>query len=476
MQAELKSPPPLIPPAKSQYIGFWDYFSACFLPFQGISLPLKPMHQEVCETLQKVVLGQLPQYRFVIINIAPRVGKTLIAIALATWMMAYFPDSQIINTSLSAPLAEKSTRLIKSVMESAWYRTLFPWVALGGVQKANEFDTNHKGKVYGAGVGGTIIGYGAGLKRPAGGFINIDDPSNPNEVLSHTEAEKLHFWFENTIIRRRNSSSYTPIILIAQRLCDYDLPGYVMDKYREQTLVIKFQVLVDGVSQFPETITTEDILKTKEVNPFVFWAQLQQEPIIQGGNLLKTDDFLLYDADSTSMKWDKKIIVADTALEVKEANDNSVLQCWGKLGNKAYLIDQAWGKWESPDLLANYKAFYHKHNLPGNHITRCTVENKASGIGLRQQLNREGIPVEGIDRTKDKTTRVQEILPYVVTHMVYLPRRATFLPSFLAECARFRADGKHEHDDQVDTLCDGVWQTLGKPLSILDVLGKTAAR
>ena len=69
-------------------------------------------------------------------------------------------------------------------------------------------------------------------------------------------------------------------------------------------------------------------------------------------------------------------------------------------------------------------------------------------------------------------TRVKDILNYQATGMVYLPKGAPWLSLLEAECAAFREDGKAKHDDQVDTLADGVLILLGKGTSILQVLGK----
>lgn len=461
----------------NDFLPFWRYFSECFVPFQNLSIPLKPAHKEVCDTLQAAVLGELPGIEFVVINIAPRIGKTKILEALATWMIAYFSDSQIIYTSYSSILAEVSTKYIQEIIRSEWYRTLFPWVQLGSTQKSNDFNTTHGGRVYSAGTGGTITGFGAGLKRPAGGFIAIDDPSNPNEALSATLADAIAFWFENTILRRRNSDKYCPVIIVQQRLAPNDLSGFVLQTYPTKTRHLLVDAEVAGESQFPETFSTETLKTLKAVNPFVYWAQYRQEPIVLGGNLIKTGDFMEYSEDVSNWKWDRKVITCDTALKAEEHNDNSVIQCWGKLGGKAYLIDQICGKMESPELVTNFRTFYRKHHQPTNLVSRVTVEDKAAGTGLGQTLRREGIPVEPIPRNKDKVTRVQEVLPYIVTHMIYLPSEkiAPWIVPFKSECAAFRADGKAPKDDQVDSMCDGIQFTLGRPLSIFDVIATKKA-
>lgn len=457
---------------KGQFISFPDYFEHCFVPFEKLSLPVTPDHRQVCTVLQKAVLGELPGIELLVINIAPRIGKTKILEALVTWLIAYFPDQQSIYTSYSSVLAEKSTKYIQQILNSKWYTKLFPWFkGLGATQRSNDFDLAEGGRVYSSGVGGTITGFGAGLKRRAGGFIAIDDPSKPDDALSEAMAEMINFWFENTILRRRNSDKFCPVIVVQQRLAPNDLSGHILEKYKEKTL----HIIVDaedanGESRFVDTFNTTTLKKLKEVSPFVYWAQYRQRPIMLGGNLIKTDDFMLYDEDVSGWRWDKKTIVCDTALKADEQNDNSVIQCWGGTVGKAYLIEQVMGKWESPELVTNFRAFYNKHHMDQSPVTRVTVEDKAAGTGLGQTLRREGIPVEPIPRNKDKVTRVQEILPFIVTHMVYIPKNQPWVPGFLTECAQFRKDGKQPNDDQVDSMCDGIQMTLGRPLSILDVL------
>lgn len=463
----------------SDFLPLWEYFQI-FVRLNQIELPMKELHRDACDLLQKAVLGQLRSdgIEFVIINIPPRVGKTKIMEALCCWMFTYFPDAQIIYTSYAGDLATASSRYIQDVINGAWYKEVFK-TRIGSIQQADHFTTTQGGQMFAEGVGGGLTGKGAGLKRMAGGFIVIDDPAKPDEALSGVQSEKVRFWFENTLKSRRNSSDHTPIIICAQRISSEDLPGFVLANYPQATIQIKHAALVNGESIIPETVSTASLLATQRVNPFAFAAQYQQEPIILGGNLIKTADFFLF--DTLDLKWEKKVITVDTALKAKQHNDWSVLQLWGVLEKKAYLLDQIRGRWESPQLLANAAAFWKKHNDQGGYfhapspVRKMTIEEAAAGIGLIQQLRVLGIPAMGILRTKDKVTRVHEILPYIVTKMVGIYRNGPWLVEFLNECAAFRPDGLSPNDDQVDAMVDGIWECLGKPLSILDVIRSTAA-
>lgn len=451
-----------------QFISFWDFFRDCFVPFQNLELPLKPLHRGMCETLQKAILGDLGK-AFVILNVPPRVGKTKCCEALVAWTEAFFPDSQFIYTCYSNELATTSVRYIQEVMDAPWYKELFA-TRLGSVKQSDFFTTSAGGRVYGDGVGGSLTGFGAGLKRPAGGAIIIDDPAKPDEALSRVEGEKLRFWFENTIKSRRNSSQWTPIILCAQRLATDDLCGFVMENYPDDCVVVKFPALVNGESQIPETVSTKDLLDTQRVNPFAFSAQYQQEPTMLGGNLIKLADFRYYDAGSPP-KFEVKIITVDTALKAKEHSDYSVLQCWGRSLKRSFLIDQARGKWQPADLLANARRFYDKHNRAGSPMNHMAIEEAGAGYGLMMELRKKGIPAKGIIRLTDKVSRVKAILPFQQTGMVFLPKDVLWLPAFEQELAAFREDGKSTKDDQVDCFADGVNLTLGRPTSIFASLG-----
>ena len=451
------------------FLSFWQFFSEAFVPLNNLELPLKPLHKGVCDTLEKAYLGELGK-SFIVINIPPRVGKTKILEAYAAWGMAYFPDSQNIYISYSNELAKTSVRYIQETMSSPWYQELFP-TRLGNIRQADHFTTSAGGKVYGDGVGGSLTGLGAGLKRKAGGFIAIDDPAKPDEALSRVEGEKVRFWFENTLKSRRNSSQYTPIIICAQRLAPDDLPGFVLENYPDDCVHVKYPALVNGESAIPETVSTKSLLDTQRTNPFAFAAQYQQEPIIIGGNLLKLGDFKYYD-ESELPKMELKIITCDTAMKAREHNDHTVLQCWGRSMRRAFLIDQVRGRWQPAELLKVARQFWDKHNKAASPVAYIAIEEAAAGFSLMMEMRKKGIPAKGIVRHKDKVTRVKDILAYQATGMVYLPRQAPWLPAFEVELAQFREDGKSTKDDQVDAFADGVALLLVKGTSILSVLTK----
>lgn len=463
------------PPIK-EVISFWEFFSEIFIPLQGIKIPLCDIHKETCDVLEKAFLGELDK-KFIIINMPPRIGKTLITQAFVAW--GYFINSKChwIYSSYSQPLAEKSSRYIQEVINSDWYLSICG-TELGKIRKAEEFNTSGPdgiGVFKAAGVGGTITGYGAGLKEVASGCAILDDPANPNEALSRVETDKLLFWLENTLTNRLNSDK-SFILVVQQRLNTDDLSGHILSTYPDECYHINFPAVLtnpDGTEycRIEETRSLKDLQKLRATQPFTYYSQYQQEPVVMGGNLIPVDSLLRYSEDMTGYQFDSKIITVDTAVKTKEHNDYSVLQCWGKIGTKAYLLDSARGKWESPMLLQNLVTFYNKHNQKKTPISHTYVEDVTFGTTLRQEALLLGVPIEALTRNNaDKVVRVEQILCYVATGMVSIPAEAPWISDLIAELIAFRKDGKAKHDDQVDCFADAIYMLLGRPVTIFDAI------
>jgi predicted phage terminase large subunit-like protein len=65
-----------------------------------------------------------------------------------------------------------------------------------------------------------------------------------------------------------------------------------------------------------------------------------------------------------------------------------------------------------------------------------------------------------VQRSKDKYTRVSDILGYIESGYVSLPIDSPFICDFVAECEAFTADDSHAHDDQIDPMCDAITEML----------------
>ncbi len=463
-------------------IPLWDYVKGFYVPNMRPQLALKPEHKDICDAFELAVSGELG-YQFVAVNMPPRTGKTTIGDATGTWTEGGFDGSQIIQSAYAQDQVALSLLQMETAMTSQWYIDLYGQVLHGISQKSDHLSTMAGGNIFAEGVGGQLLGKGGGGKGPGGGYIMIDDPTKPQQTLSLTQtvAKSIHNWFEVTLLNRRNSDKWCPILIICQRLGLSDLVEYLKTNYRNETLILKYPCFVNRKSRFPETYSDDRIDKADRtrLGRFVFASQLQQEPISLGGNMIPVDKFMRYSPSDRKLPWEDKIVVSDTALKKGQGNDWWVLQCWGRLGRRAYLIDQRKYQCNSAEFIRYASEFYHKHmtEQPERPVSQFIIEDAAAGPGVISALNEAGIPATPVIPVKDKAARVNDILPFVEVGLVYLPpdnddpESAEWLPGLLVELSSFSQDMTHEHDDQTDALVYAVNALLSSGLSILQVLG-----
>ena len=54
---------------------------------------------------------------------------------------------------------------------------------------------------------------------------------------------------------------------------------------------------------------------------------------------------------------------------------------------------------------------------------------------------------------------------YIEAGFISLPENEPWVNDFIAECEAFTADDAHDHDDQIDPMCDAIVDMLGSGYS-----------
>lgn len=452
------------------------YFFTRWMFFQrkGFKWLRSEHHRIICDALMRVYRGECKR---LIINVPPRYSKTEIAVInFMAWALGRHPDAEFIHTSYAAKLAHNNAFQCRELVTHEAYREVFPEVILRDDSKAkDEWRTRAGGVVYATGTGGTITGFGAGKHRPEfGGAIIIDDPHKADEATSETIRQGVIDWFQNTLESRKNSPN-TPIVVIMQRLHQEDLAGWLLSGGNGETWehVCLPALRDDNTALWPEKHDVETLERMRKANAYVFAGQYQQQPTILGGGLIKGAWFKRHRV-LPQIKFRK--VFADTAQKTKEHNDYSVFGLYG-LGSDGvlYVLDVMRGKWEAPELRRRAIDFWNKHKPTTPHQTGTVrafmVEDKSSGTGLIQDIKASGgIPIKGIQRDRDKTSRVLDVVSYIEAGMVSIPEDAPWAADFIAECEAFTPTDSHANDDQVDTLVDAISDMLSGGKSIYDSL------
>ncbi len=401
-----------------------------------------------------------------IINIPPRYMKSIsVTVAWPAWLLGKNPDEKILAASYSQQLSTKHSLDCRHLIQSSWYNDVFPGVVLSKDEnQKTRFETTQKGHRIATSVGGSSTGEG-------GNILIVDDPHNPTQANSDVQRETALTWFDQTFSSRLNNKKDGVIVVVMQRLHTKDLTGHLLEKGGWEQLCLpaiaeKKQIIHIGgfykERQQDEVLHIEreglpelDIVK-RELGSYAFAGQYQQQPAPLGGGIFKNEWWRYYDL-LPKMKY--SIIIADTAMKTDEQHDYSVFMLWG-LGedNNLYLIDMLRGKWEAPQLLIRLVSFWNKHKADANiKLRNMAIEDKASGTGLIQTIKQQyKIPVKGIKRdTKDKVSRAISVTPHIESGYVFLNKHGAWLSDLLAETSVFP---NGQHDDQVDTISDGIDQ------------------
>lgn len=473
--------------------GFYSWFLYMFRLIEQSLFVFEPIHEGLFEIFQGILDGKIIRQT---INIPPRSAKTTLAIYFIAYSWTLNPRFNFIYTSFSQDLLHDISRKLALILEHPAYKAMYPQNIIHEVDSyedpINDFWSDYLYKntgknlytskkiiTYSGGaclfsaMGAQITGFGAGLRKKGySGAMIIDDANKPSEMRYPKYRDSIVEFYEQTLLNRLNHAD-VPIINIQQRLHVEDLSAVLKEKYNFNTLK---KPLLDenGICQIPSQYTKERIAELQK-NNFVFSSQFQQEPIIQGGDVIKPNWFLYY-PKSQKFNYKRILIAADTAMKVKEYNDYSVFIAGGVTdNNKLHILDILRGKWEAPELERMAIQIWNNFKKDPKTGVACSgmyIEDKASGIGLIQGLKTKyGIPVIPLKADTDKLSRVETILPYIESGQVYLPENPNygFNPEFLRECESFSRDMSQLHDDQVDAMAHLISEALSKnTVSIID--------
>lgn len=457
-------------------------------------------HHLISDELEKVFKGETEN---LIINVAPGSSKTeLVVINFIARGLALNPHSRFLHLSYSDDLALLNSQAAREIIRSDEFQALWP-LEIASDTKAKKrwnvlVNSRLSGGVYATSLDGQVTGFRAGhMAQGFNGAIIIDDPLKPEDAYSRSKLESANRKLVTTV-KSRKANPKTPIVIIMQRISDGDVSGFVqagglqgnwktviipalIDDAYIQEYAPNYAGLINSTArddkgrfsywEYKEPVADLNAMESgqgidqmgNQISRHVFSSQYQQKPTRIGGNIIKGEHFVRY---SILPQLKYRMIYADTAQKTAERNDFSVFQCWGHgYDHKIYLLDQIRGKWESPELLRRARAFWAKHKGTADermgNLRKIKIEDKSSGTGLIQHLktgdnDHSPVPVEGIERNKDKFTRVNDGLPYIEAHMVCIPLDAPFTNDYIAEHEAFTANDTHLHDDQIDPTLDAV--------------------
>jgi len=219
-------------------------------------------------------------------SLPPRAGKSYITSLFCAWWLGNRATSSILRCTCTATLYNKLSYDTRAIMRSEKFKAVWPTVILSyDKQNINAWNTIHSKQVgyFGAGVGGTIIGFGAELAITDDLYKSIED------ALSETQNDNVHRWKQSAFDSRKEKNC--PSIDIGTRWTTKDIIGVNIEK-KEYDLSIMIPALtLEGKSFCDNVKTTEEYLKIrKDVMPEIWAAEYMQQPAELEGLLFKKSE------------------------------------------------------------------------------------------------------------------------------------------------------------------------------------------
>jgi predicted phage terminase large subunit-like protein len=411
----------------------------------------------IAHQLERVRRGEITR---LIINMPPRSLKSITSsVALPAFALGLDPTRRFICVSYSAELAKKHSNDFRAVVESPWYRALFPGMRIGQKDSEIEIETTARGSRLATSVGGTLTGRG-------GQIIIIDDPLKPDDAYSEAKRNGANEWYINTLLSRLDDKRTGAIVIVMQRVHMDDLTGFVLSLSDEWEVLnlpaiaeVDEDIPISATETYPrkagealsplrEPLLVLENLK-RQLGSDAFSAQYQQMPVPPGGAMIKRDWIQRY-TDLPS-EYGRSFILQswDTASKGGPENDFSVCTTWLVTRNRRWYLLHVWRKRvDYPELKAAVR------NLAARHSARrVLVEDAGAGTSLVQELRGEVDGILAVKPDRDKITRMSVVSAKFESGLVFFPERAPWLADLEAELFAFPGS---RHDDQ----CDSVSQAL----------------
>jgi predicted phage terminase large subunit-like protein len=422
------------------------------------------MNWHIASMAYHAELVRLGKLRRLLVNVPPRSLKSIVySVALPAFILGHDPTKRLIVVSYGAELSNKLANDFRAIMNSPWYRRVFPETRISKEKNTEaEVMTTRGGYRLATSVDGTLTGRG-------GDLIIIDDPLKPVDALSDPKRERVNQWFFNTLLSRLDDKQTGAVIVVMQRLHMNDLSGALLDGCEEWTQ-LKLPAIAEaderiaiGNNRFHERRADEVLHPEREplssletlraqFGSDTFAAQYQQTPVPPGGAMIKRAWVRRY--EQLPAARDREVIQSwDTANKEGGEHDWSVCSTWLIHENQYYLVDVLRGRFDYPTLKARVLEHAGLHKP-----SKVLIEDAGVGTALVQELRSSHFSVIPIKPEHDKMTRMSIQSGKFESGRVYFPERASWLPELEAELFAFPGS---RHDDQVDSISQALAHETG---------------
>ncbi len=378
------------------------------------------------------------------LSLPPRSGKSYLTTLASVYFLGRNPTESVMRNCTSSTLYQKFSYDARDIIKSDKFKKAFPGIELS-IDKTALTGWNLKQakqvSYFGAGTGGTIIGFGASALS-----ITDDLYKGHEDALSETINEKTHRWFESAHTSRLEKNC--PELDVGTRWTKNDVIGMRLDRGDYDEYISIPALSKDNESFCDDVKTTEEYLGIKAVtDPFIWNSEYMQEPIEAEGLVFPSSDLNYYETKNDEPGY--RIAFIDTADEGDDYLSMPIIEYYAE-SNKVFLID----------------VLFNQHNLTTN---EALIIAKSEELNLDQliiETNKEGTyfinslrkiistPIYGQFNSTNKITRIMAQSGYINQHFYFKKEQelGSEYQKFMNQLTTFLRTGKSKHDDAPDSL------------------------
>lgn len=386
------------------------------------------------------------------VSMPPRAGKSYISSLYIAWMMGHFPEHSVMRNCCSDTLYNKLSYDTRNIVRSVKYQEIFPDVKLSQDKqnvKGWNLQTSRQVGYFGAGVGGTVIGFGASMLA-----MTDDLYKSLEDALSDTNNERVWSWKQGTHDSRIEGNCCS--IDIGTRWSETDVLGRLESsgKYDE---IIRIAALDGDDQSFCEDVHTTAYYHEirQDLDESIWEAEYMQNPIEAKGLLFPKSELQRFRRNDTAGRKPDGII---GACDVADEGDDDFCAPFGDLfGEKIFIKDVVFTKdpvevTEPRITQAIFDTGCDQIRIESNNGGRIFGNNIIKNLRAKKHK----CIVQTRATTKNKETRILMKSGWIKKHCVFLHDEDIIKGSdydrFMKSLTGYKKEGGNKHDDAPDGM------------------------
>lgn len=394
--------------------------------------------KEIADSFQDVEEGNIKSLS---VSMPPRAGKSYITSLFCAWTLGRNPRESIMRNTCTATLYQKFSYDVRLIIKSEQFKKVFDTRLSDDKQNLTGWSLKEAKMVsyFGAGVGGTIIGFGASKLA-----ITDDLYTGLEAALSDTKNSNIFQWKEATHDSRMETGCAR--IDIGTRWSIHDVIGkQIEDNIYERSIIVP--ALIDDKSFCESVMTTDEYLDKRDKTSREVWlAEYQQQPVdIEGRLFGKLQTISKQDFDQLLPNSLGAIAYIDVA---DQGADYTAMAVGHLIDNKIYISDVLFNTYNTDINIPRCSKI-----LNDNKAKYCRVESNSMGAIFSRYLQKETTArILQVHNQTNKITRIIMQSVFIQQNFVFVETNNPDFYQFVENVERFSKEGKNKHDDAPDCL------------------------